>query len=101
VLRALVDNEVISDKIIEYRNGDDGKPETQDDGIFTEANFSAIFMDFGIAPGDILNYQSMLNAKSGFFRILEDVYLSGGDRVIKHVISVVDRNGKIYYWKEK
>lgn len=101
VLRALVDNEPVTNKIIEFRNGNDGRAGTEDDGIFTEANFSVVFGNFGITPEDILNYKSMFNVKSGFFRILVDVSFSEGERMIKHVISVTDRGGKIYYWKEE
>ena len=101
VLRAFVDNELVTNKIIEFRNGNDGRAGTEDDGVFTEANFSVIFKDFGIRSEDILNYQSMFNTRSEFFRILVDVSFSEGERMIKHVTSVTDRSGKIYYWKEE
>ena len=65
------------------------------------ANFSIVFGSFGITPEDILNYQAMFNTRSGFFRILADVSFSEDKKIIKRVISVAERSGKIYYWKEE
>ena len=101
VLRAVVANDLIINKIIEFRNGNDNKPGTEDDGIFTEADFSIIFSGFGLTPEDILNYQGLFKPKSDFFRITVNASFSEDRKIIKSVIAVVNRSGKIYYWKEE
>jgi len=101
VLNIALDDYSIIQKIIEFRNGNDGKSGTKDDGIFNEADFSIIFKDFGVTPADLLNYQSVFSVKSIFFRITADVSFSEDKKIIKQVTAVIDRNGKIYYWKEE
>ncbi len=101
VLRAVTGNDILISSIFEYRKGPDEKDGTEDDGIFNNGNFSIVFGSFGITPEDILNYQAMFNTRSGFFRILADVSFSEDKKIIKRVISVAERSGKIYYWKEE
>lgn len=90
----------IIDKILVYRKGPDAKEGTEDDGIFTEDNFSLIFAGFGVTPDDIVNYQSLFSVKSNFFRIYSEASFSEDKKIIKKITSVTDRAGKIYYWKE-
>lgn len=96
----LGDDSLIINKIIAYREGGDGKIGTEDDGIFTEDNFSVIFERFGVTPGTILNYQALFKTKSEFFRILAGVSSSEDKGQMKQIEAIVDRSGKIYYWKE-
>lgn len=100
VLRAVIENESIINKIIEFRLGNDNKIGTIDDGIFTEDNFSLIFEDFGAGPDVILKYKFLFDVKSEFFRILAEASFSEDKNKIKRIIAVVDRLGKIYCWKE-
>ena len=90
----------IIDRILEYRKGNDGKEGTEDDGIFTEDNFSLVFANFGVTPDDIVNYQSLFSVKSNFFRIYSEASFSEDKKIIKKITSITDRAGKIYYWKE-
>ncbi|HAZ09844.1 MAG: hypothetical protein A2047_04090 [Omnitrophica bacterium GWA2_41_15] len=90
----------IIDKILVYRKGPDAKEGTEDDGIFTEDNFSLIFAGFEVTPDDIVNYQSLFSVKSNFFRIYSEASFSEDKKIIKKITSVTDRAGKIYYWKE-
>lgn len=100
MLSVILGDDLIMNRIIEFRNGDDGKSGAEDDGIFSEDNFSAVFGDFGVTPESILNYQALFNMKSTFFRITADASFSEDKNTIKRIVAVVDRLGKIYYWKE-
>lgn len=97
----LGDDSLIINKIIAYKEGNDGKICTEDDGIFTEDNFSVMFENFGVTPENILNYQALFNVSSEFFRILADASFSEDNSQMKRIAAVVDRLGKIYYWKEE
>jgi type II secretory pathway component PulK len=90
----------IIDKILVYRKGLDAKEGTEDDGIFTDDNFSLVFENFGVTPDNVGNYQSLLSVKSSFFRIWAEASFSEDKKIIKKITSAVDRSGKIYYWKE-
>lgn len=101
VLKIITGDDSIVSKIIGFRKGNDGREGTEDDGIFTEGNFSVIFKNFGVADKVILNYYVLFNTKSGFFRITADASFSESTGRVKRVAAVVDRFGKIYYWKEE
>lgn len=100
VLYAVLEDEVIANKILEYRSGNDGKEGTEDDAIFRDENFSLVFKDFGITPDEITRYQNLFSVKSNFFRTYSNVSFSEDKRIVKRVSCVVDRTGKINYWKE-
>lgn len=94
------DASIIS-KILEYRKGNNGEEGTEDDGIFTDDNFSSVFENFfGVTPENIVNYQALFSVKSNFFRIHSAASFSEDKKIIKKITSVADRHGKIYYWKE-
>ena len=120
VLRLVLGNDLIINRIIGFRQGDDAKDGTSDDGVFTEDNFSAVFKDFGAAPETVLNYQALFSVKSDFFRILSeasfsedknqaspirhcsaDVGANGVSSGARRIAAVTDRYGKIYYWKDE
>jgi len=101
VLRIIMGDDLIIDKIIKFRNGDDDKIGTGDDGIFTEDDFSAAFKGFGLEPDAILSYGALFKMKSNFFRITAKAYFSEDSNVIKCIVAVADRSGKIYDWKEE
>lgn len=100
VLRLLLEDDLIVSKIIEFRKGDDARIGTVDDGVFAEDNFRVIFENFGVAPEAIVNYRPLFSVRSGFFRISLDVSFSEGKTRTRHFASVLDRSGKIYYWRE-
>jgi len=92
VLRAIIGDDMLVNKVLEYRRGNDGIEGTEDDNIFkTNSDISVID---GLDP-------SMFTVSSNFFRIRPEVYFSEDKKIIKSVICVADRNGKIYYWKEE
>nr|MBU1327776.1 general secretion pathway protein GspK [Candidatus Omnitrophota bacterium] len=97
----LGDDTLMINKIITYKEGNDGEICTEDDGIFTEDNFSFIFENFGVTPEAILNYQTLFDVSSGFFRILADASFSEDKSQMKSVTAIVDKLGKIYYWEEE
>ena len=101
VLRIVLEDDLMITRIIKFRLGEDNKIGTADDGVFTEDNFSTIFKDFGAKPEDILNYRLLFNIKSDFFRIVTETSFSEDKNQIKRITAVVDRLGKIYYWKEE
>ncbi|OIO32986.1 MAG: hypothetical protein AUJ70_04230 [Candidatus Omnitrophica bacterium CG1_02_40_15] len=101
MLDIILGNDVqIIDKILAYRKGPDAKEGTEDDGIFTDDNFSLVFSGFGVTPENIVNYQSLFSVKSNFFRIWAEASFSEDKKIIKKITSITDRAGKIYYWKE-
>lgn len=101
VLHAILEgNDTILDKIVGYRKGSDAKEASEDDGVFTDENLDAVFKEFGLSVDDIANYHSLFTARSDFFRIWAKVSFSE-DKITVHISSVVDRNGKIYSWKEE
>ena len=97
----LGDDALIINKIIAYKEGNDGKICTEDDGIFTEDNFGFIFENFGVTSEAILNYQTLFDVSSRFFRILADASFSEDKSQMKSIAAIVDKLGKIYYWKEE
>lgn len=99
-LRAVIENDSIVNKIIEFRMGDDNKIGTIGDGVFTEDNFSLVFENFGAAPDVILRYKFLFDVKSEFFRILAEASFPEDKNETKRIMAVVDRLGKIYCWKE-
>lgn len=101
VLRIALEDDLMIARIIEFRLGEDNKIGTTDDGVFTEDNFSRVFEDLGAAPEAILNYRLLFNIKSEFFRILTETSFSEDKNNIKRIVAVVDRSGKIYWWKEE
>jgi len=88
-------------KIVGYREGRDGKTGTEDDGLFTENNFSGAFESFGVAPDYVEVYKAFFSVKSDFFRILVSASFSENKEVFKNIEAVAARSGKIYYWKEE
>lgn len=101
VLKVALGNDPIINKIIEFRQGDDAKSGTGDDGVFTEDNFSVIFGNFGAMPESISNYQNLFSVKSDFFRILAEASFSEDKNQTKRIVAVLGRSGKVYYWKEE
>ena len=100
VLRLALGDDLIVSKIIEFRKGDDARIGTVDDGVFSEDHFRVIFENFGVAPEAIVNYRPLFSVRSDFFRISLDVSFSEGKTRTRHFASVLDRSGKIYYWRE-
>jgi len=101
ILRVILGQDpLIINKIIAYREGNDGMVGTEDDGVFTEDNFSGIFESFGITPDGILNYQSLLSVRSDFFRVTASASFSENKDIVKRIMAVINRTGKIYCWKE-
>jgi type II secretory pathway component PulK len=101
VLKAVVEDDMVLDKILEYRRGYDGVDGSDDDRIFTDENFSLTFTDFGITPENIINYQNLFVVKSNFFRIHAKVSFSEDKGIAKTAICITDRNGEVCYWREE
>jgi type II secretory pathway component PulK len=85
VLKAILKDDALVREILARREGLDGKEGTEDDGIFK--NTSDLSMVGGIDP-------SLFSVSTNVFRIWAESSLS------KSVEAVIDRNGKIYHWKE-
>lgn len=101
VLRIVLGDDSIINRIIEFRQGDDAESGTNDDGVFTEDNFSAVFKNFGVTPEAVLNYQALFSVKSDFFRVAAEASFSEDKNQARRVVAVMGRSGKIYYWKEE
>ena len=99
-MRLALGDDLIVSKIIEFRKGNDAATGTGDDGVFVEDNFRVIFENFGVVPEAIVNYRPLFSVRSDFFRISIDVSFSEGETRTRHFASVLDRSGKIYYWRE-
>lgn len=100
VLEAILDDTISVSKILEYRVGNDGKPGTEDDGIFRDDNFSSVFEGFGFNIDSITNLNNLFTVRSDLFRIWMKVSVRGNDKIVKTVTAIADRTGKIYLWKE-
>ena len=99
-LKAVIEDDSLLSDIMEFRIGPD-EEDMGDDGIFTSGNFSVVFEDFGVDSDTIVNYQeSKFVFKSNFFRIWAQYFLTEDETTFKVIEAVVDRSGKIYYWKE-
>lgn len=94
-------NSPLVNKIIAYREGNDGKIGTEDDGIFREDNLASVFENFGITPEDITNYQALFSVRSDFFRVKASASFAGNKNIIINIEAVTGRNGKIFSWKEE
>ena len=88
-------------KIVAYREGNDGKISTEDDGIFREDNFASVFENFGITPDSITNYQALFSVRSDFFRIKASASFADNKNIVRSIETVIDRNGKTLSWKEE
>lgn len=101
MLNVILDSRLpVIGKILAYRKGPDNNEGTEDDGIFTDDNFSLVFEGFGVTPDNTINYKGIFSVKSNFFRIWASSSFSEDKKIIKQITSVADRSGKIYYWKE-
>lgn len=90
-LFAILGDDYLVNRIIDYRNGYDGKVGTEDDGLFQDtADISKID---GVDP-------ALFSIKSDFFRIISEAGFSEDNSIIKKITAVVDKTGNIYYWKE-
>ena len=105
VLMSLGLDEYTADNIILFRNGDDGKPGTADDGIF-ESSFEIVsklsaFCHLSSAQTDQLNTisQQNLTTKSDNFMIKCVANLEGRKNQT-NATCVVNRSGKIMYWRQ-
>jgi type II secretory pathway component PulK len=92
---------LLVNKIIAYREGNDGKISTEDDGIFREDNFASVFENFGITPDSITNYQALFSVRSDFFRIKASASFADNKNIVRSIETVIDRNGKTLSWKEE
>jgi type II secretory pathway component PulK len=102
ILKIVLGEDVaLINRIIIYREGNYGETGIDDAGIFTEDNFSSVFRSFGITPDYITDYQALFSVRSNFFRVVSSASFSENTNIVKDIETVVDRKGKIYYWKEE
>jgi type II secretory pathway component PulK len=95
VLKAIVgdDGYSVVEEILNYREGPDGEEGTEDDGIFNNDTMNAALSS---NPGLL----TLFTVRSNVFRIWAQSFLSGNEEVDKTIEAVIDKSGKIYYWKE-
>lgn len=89
VLYAMTGDQSIVDEILEERKGVDGEEGTEDDGIKNISDIQG------------LTDQNLFTVEPYIFRVSAKVFLSGGETAIKISEAVIDKSGKIYYWKEE
>lgn len=91
VLSAILGNWSLVQDIVEFRRGADGIEGTEDDAIFKDS--SEISSIDGLDPG-------LFTVKSTVFRVWADAIFPDDKSIFKSVEAVIDRNGRIYHWKE-
>jgi len=91
VLMAVTGDALMTGRILEYRKGDDGVEGTEDDGIFQNDS------DISVKQLD----PALFFVRSNFFRIIAKASFSETKEAVKMVTAVVDRLGRVYYWKEE
>ncbi len=107
--RALGLNRDFAERIVKFRNGDDGKPGTEDDNIFKTIedirNIGPLFTEESIALNRLISF-NILSVKSNVFRINSYSTLKSRGRKLKRkVVCIVerqkDKEAKILYWHEE
>jgi hypothetical protein len=104
VLFALGLDEDIANKVIQYRAGKDGLAGTTDDNVFVAASeivprLSQAYA-FSATQIEQLNRVAVLSLGTGSYNFLVKVTASLGSRYSLPVSSVINRQGKIIYWRE-
>lgn len=99
--------EELPGKIIEYRNGDDGIPETEDDNVFKDQTSITSIRGLDDLERDHLTYlakeKKYFKFKSNTFRIISQGEVRGG-RVKKTIEAVIKKDKKgsrlLYYYED-
>jgi general secretion pathway protein K len=105
VLSALGLSEDIINKIIAFRAGDDGITGTADDNIFSaSSDIVPQLSQFGhLSASEIAQLSTVVNqyldVKSGFFSVDCRVKLNKNS-IVNEMHCILNRNGKILYWRE-
>ncbi len=107
VLFAIGIEKTLIDKIISYRKGEDGKIGTEDDRIFTSVQsvLPVLSQSFSLSPSEVENLSNIIAAgfirvSSDYFRINSEAKLSYS-KVVSRTECVVDREGRILFWRER
>ena len=70
VLIALGMTDLLASRIIEYRNGTDGRPGTSDDGVFQDVNIEVVLKDLPVQESTIVvSLKNSFTIKSQYFKI--------------------------------
>ncbi len=107
VLYAVGINKDIVDKIIAYRDGDDGEPGTVDDNIFTSSAsvVSQLSQYYSLSLGNVANLSNVV--AGGFIRVSSDYFSIASyakldySSVKESIRCVVDKKGNILFWQEQ
>jgi type II secretory pathway component PulK len=104
VLLALGMTEPAADSFIQYRNGPDGIPGTEDDSVFTDINIEHLFR--GLHPADaasIGNVKNLFKVKSNYFKV-ESTGAIKDSKVTRTVTAILQRDdkcgGKLIQYRE-
>lgn len=107
VLLALGLGQVTVDKILTFRKGKDGVEVTEDDGIVGHLDLIVQYLGeaaVSLTPDEIAQLsflaQNFLTIQSHYFMINSRVSSREGTGRAAEVLCIVDREGKILYWKE-
>ncbi len=88
-----------AEQIVNYRNGDDGIPGTEDDRVF----YSRQDLPLGsasILPQELAVLQNVLDFKSHFFTIVSEGRIGGVSRTIRVTVSRDENGIKTLAWQE-
>lgn len=106
VICALGIEEAISDKIIEYRKGQDGIIASVDDNIFTNTGEVAALLSqhYSLSSADIANLSNIIGLGnigiSSKYFMIRSVATLGQSLAKQEIIAVINRKGKVVFWRE-
>ncbi|MDI6732582.1 MAG: type II secretion system protein GspK [Planctomycetota bacterium] len=112
VLHALGLSDTLIGKIISCRSGSDEIEGTEDDEVFTQLAtiIPTLNKKGSLSPSEVSQINNLIatNAitiKSNYFQVISHGYLADindetGNKNSRKIICIIDRNGKIGYWRE-
>jgi general secretion pathway protein K len=108
-LKVLGLNDNLSQLIVDYRKGSDGKEGTEDDKFFKKVNEIKDTLEgiYSISEEDLLQIdkltsQDLITVKSKYFQACMEIKMDGNSEIIQKVEATIDREkGHIIYWHEE
>ena len=108
VLKALGMSQGLVDRILLYRQGPDGMPQTADDALFSSVGSfpSELQRTVGLTPDQFSEASTfaasgLVTVNSGLFEVRAFGQVPGNLRPRREIHSVVDSSGRILAWREE
>ena len=105
VLLALGIDEILIDKIIAYREGDDEMPGTADDNIFDISSniVATLSQSYSLSPSEVSTLSNLVSGgvlgTNSYNFMIDSTATIGAMK--KEIVCVVNREGKVISWREQ